>query len=98
MVLHAYSGSSMSLLVPSIRMQPDCAGKASLPPACLLSFLTTAESSLYHFTLFLRPELFIRREVRPTSPQPIHHGVLQAVKDDKAAFSAVQAAEIRLET
>ena len=27
----------MSPLAPSIRFQPECAGKASLPPACLLS-------------------------------------------------------------
>ena len=37
MISHANPGSPMSSLVPNLRMQPDCAGKASLPPACLLS-------------------------------------------------------------
>ena len=56
MVLHAYSGSTMSSLVPGIRVQPDCAGKASLPPACLLNSPNDCEN-FSDFALFLRPEV-----------------------------------------
>ena len=53
MISHAYTGSPMSSLVPNLRMQPDCAGKASLPPACLAIFPYRLQNSLYALLPYL---------------------------------------------
>ena len=64
MVLHAYSGTTMSSLVPNIRVQPDCAGKASLPPCMSAIFPVRLQKSLsYHIAMSLRPQVSVRQKV-----------------------------------